>query len=72
MHEETVDGKVSVVAAEATAADVFDNHEDEVCSDKEYSKKQKVTGSAIPQVDGTFDEEVVFTFISNIHREDIE
>ena len=31
-----------------------------------------MTGSAIPQVDGTFDEEVVFTFVSNFHSEDIE
>ena len=72
MHEETVDGKVSEVAAEAPAADVIVNLDDEVCSDEEYSKKQKVTGSAIPQVDGTVDEEVVFTFVSDFHREDIE
>ena len=32
----------------------------------------EVTGSAIPQVDGTFDEEVVYTFVSDFHKEDIE
>ena len=31
-----------------------------------------MTGSAIPQVDGTVDEEVVLTFVSDFHREDIE
>ena len=51
MHEETVD--VSKVAAEAPAADMIDNLDDEVCSEEEYNKKQKVTGSAIPQVDGS-------------------
>jgi hypothetical protein len=72
MSEEIVDGKANEIAAEATVADVFDNLDDEVCSDEEYSKQQKVTGLAIPQVDGTFDEEVVFTFVSDYHREDIE
>ena len=71
MHEETVVRKVSEVAVEATAADVIYNLDDEVCSEEEYTKKQKVTGSAIPQVDGTFDEEVVFTFVSDFHSEDI-
>ena len=70
MHEETVD--VSKVAAEAPAADIIDNLDDEICSEEEYNEKQKVTGSAIPQVDGTIDEEVVFTFVSDFHREDIE
>ena len=70
MHEETVD--VSKVAAEAPAADIIDNLDDEVCSEEEYNKKQKVTGSAIPQVDGTVDEEVVLTIVSDYHREDIE
>ena len=35
-------------------------------------KKHKVTGSPIPQVDGASDEEVVYTFISDFHKEDIE
>ena len=30
------------------------------------------TGSPIPQVDGTFDEEVIYTFVSDFHKEDIE
>ena len=72
MHEETVDINVSEVAAEAPASDVIDNLEDALCSDEEYKKKQKLTGSAIPQVDGTFDEEVVYTFVSDYHKEDIE
>ena len=72
MHEETVDENVSEVAAEAPEADVIDDLDDEVCPDEDYRKKQKVIGSAIPQVDGTSDEEVVFTFVSDFHREDIE
>ena len=64
MHEETVDRKVSQFAAEATATDVIDNLEDALCSGKEYNKKQKV--------DGTFDEEVVYTFVSDFHKEVIE
>jgi hypothetical protein len=35
-------------------------------------KKHKVTGSPIPQVDGVHDEEVLYTFVSDFHREDIE
>ena len=35
-------------------------------------KKDKVTDSPIPQVNGTFDAEVVYTFVSNFHKEDIE
>ena len=72
MHEEGVDGKVSQVAAEVTSSDKTDNLEDALCSDEEYNKQQKVTGSAIPQFDGTYDEEVVYTFISDFHKEDIE
>ena len=71
MHDETVYGKISEVAAEATSDNVIDDVNDEVCSDIEYSS-QKVTGQAIPQVDGTVDEEVVYTFVSDFHREDIE
>ena len=36
------------------------------------SRKHKVTGSPIPQVDGNFDTEVLFTFVSDFHREDVE
>ena len=35
-------------------------------------KKHKVTSSPIPQVDGTFDSEVIYTFVSDFHKEDIE
>ena len=35
-------------------------------------RKHKVIGSPIPQVDGTFDEEVIYTFVSDFHKEDIE
>ena len=35
-------------------------------------RKHKVTGSPIPQVDGTFDTEVFYTFVSDFHKEDIE
>ena len=48
---------------------------DEVCSDKEYTLKTIVRfneDSTIPQVDGTFDAEVAFTFLSDFHQEDIE
>ena len=31
-----------------------------------------VTGSPIPQVDGVFDEDVLYTFVSDFDREDIE
>ena len=39
---------------------------------QEESSKLKVTGSSIPQVDGTFDTEVFYTFVSDFHKEDIE
>jgi hypothetical protein len=72
MHDETFDGKISEVAAEATADNVIDAPlNDEVCCDAEYSS-QKVTGQAIPQVDGTVDEKVMYNFVSDFHREDIE
>jgi hypothetical protein len=35
-------------------------------------KKHTVTGSPIPQVDGTDDAEVMYTFVSDFHQEDIE
>ena len=72
MHKESVDGNVGEVAVEATASDEIDNLEDALCSDEEYNKQQKVTGPAIPQVDGIFDEELAYTFISDFHKEDIE
>ena len=71
MHDETVNGTISEVTAEATSDNVLDDLNDEVCSDVEYSS-QKVTGQAIPQVDGTVDEELLYTFVSDFHREDIE
>ena len=71
MHDETVGGKVDEVTAEATSDNVIDDVNDEICSDVEYSS-QKVTGQAIPQVDGTVDEELLYTFVSDFHREDIE
>ena len=48
---------------------------DEVCSDKEYTLKTIVRfneDSTIPQVDGIFDAEVAYTFLSDFHMEDIE
>ena len=35
-------------------------------------RKHKVTGSPIPQVDGHFDTEVLYTFVSDFHKEDVE
>ena len=35
-------------------------------------KKHKVTGSPLPQVDGVHDEEVLYTFVSDFHKDDIE
>jgi hypothetical protein len=29
-------------------------------------------GSTIPQVDGTFDAELLYTFVSDFHKEDVE
>ena len=43
----------------------------EVCSDKEKANVELNKGTTIPQVDGTFDGEVVFTFVSDFHKEDI-
>ena len=68
VQEEIVVEKVSQVAEEALT-DLID----EVCSDEEYNLKDLLNeGSTIPQVDGTFDEEIVYTFISDFHREDID
>jgi hypothetical protein len=66
IQEEIVGRKVSEIAEEATR-DAIEDPIDEVCSDKEYSLK-----AIIPQFDGTFDEEVVYTFVSDFHKEDIE
>ena len=66
VQEETLDGKVPDIAEEATSAE---NVIDEVCSDKEYKLNE---GSTIPQVDGTFDAEVLYTFVSDFHKEDVE
>ena len=66
IREDTFDGKVSDVAAEAIV--VIGDLIDEVCSEEEYSLNCK----GIPQVDGTFDEEVEFTFVSDFHKVDIE
>ena len=35
-------------------------------------KKHNLTNSPIPQVDGVHDEEVLYTFVSDFHQEDIE
>ena len=76
MQEETFDGKVSKIAEEATTDDnVVEGLIDEVCSDKEYTLKAIVRSNedpTIPQFDGTFDEEVSYTFLSDFHKEDIE
>ena len=76
VQEDIFDEKVSEVAEEALAdKNVTEDVIDEVCSDQEYRFKDLVKlneGSTIPQVDGTFDAEVVYTFISDFHKEDIE
>ena len=36
------------------------------------SRKHKVTGSPFPQIDGHFDTEVLLTFVSEFHKEDVE
>ena len=69
MHEETFDEQVCEIAAEAT---VVGKLSDEVCSDEEYTLKNKILNEGIPQVDGTFDVEVLYTFVSDFHKEDIE
>jgi hypothetical protein len=56
-ESELIPASVKDVVIEAA-----DNVVDEVCSDKEY----------IPQFDGTYDAEVVYTFVSDFHQEDIE
>ena len=70
------DGKVSDIAEVAsTDENLIEGLIDEVCSDKEYRTKAIANvneGSIIPQVDGTFDQEVVYTFVSDFHKEDIE
>ena len=76
VQEEIFDGKVSELAEEAIAdRNVTEDLIDEVCSDEEYKLKNLArlnVGSTIPQVDGTFDAEVVYTFTSDFHKEDIE
>ena len=71
VQEETFDGKVSKIAEEATTDDnVVEGLIDEVCSDKEYTLKAFVRSNedpTIPQFDGTFDEEVSYTFLSDFH-----
>ena len=46
-----------------------------MCSDKEYrfnTIEKFNEDSSIPQVDGTYDSEVMYTFLSDFHKEDIE
>ena len=63
IHDETFVGEVSHIAEEAIV-DLID----ELCPEEEYSLKCE----GIPQVDGNFDAEVEYTFVSDFHKEDIE
>jgi hypothetical protein len=74
VQDETLHGQVSDIAEEVTKDEnAIEGLMDEVCSDKEYRMKANVLneGSTIPQVDGTFDGEVAYTFVSDFHKEDI-
>ena len=56
----------SEIATEAIV--VIEDLVDAVCFEEEYSLKCE----GIPQVDGSFDAEVKYTFVSDFHKEDIE
>ena len=72
MQDETLHGKISDIVIEATTVEnAIEGIIAEACSDKEYRMKANVElnkGTTIPQVDGTFDGEVVCTFVSDFHK----
>ena len=74
-HDTTNYSRVVCISLTLADRNVTEDLIDEVYSDEEYRLKNLVRlneGSTIPQVDGTFDTEVVYTLIRDFHKEDIE
>ena len=64
----TLAGRVSDIAEEVTNENLSEDVVDEVCSDKEYGIKAPLKineGTTIPKVDGIYDAEVLYTFVSD-------